>query len=262
MEEKELNGEALILNYSIKHKGDWDEELKAITQKETFDRDEVVQNYNKYKGQFITILNIDYPEYLKNRYAPPFVLYYKGNVSLIKDYKNKLSVYVGLSSSMYAKKSVSTLINDLIDMLIPVIPYIDRWSLDTALEISKRGPVVLVLSKGFGQLDAYESESIEKISEKGLVITEIPNDEKDKRKNKIQQCRLVANLATNTLVGAITKKEYQMVGLGYSIAKGDNVFCLPFQMGSNYVNNSLIHDGAILVENKETILYDGGFIDK
>lgn len=263
MEEKELNGEAVILNYSIKHGGDWDEQLKAITQREPFERKEVAQNYDKYNGQFITMLNISYPEYLKgNRTAPPFVLFFKGDVSLIKEYKDKLSVFVGLSASMYAKNSVSKLLKEMIDTVVPVIPYTDRWTLDTAVELSSLGGrVVLVLAKGFGQLDEYEKESIEKIRERGLVLTELPNEEKDKKKTKIQQCRLVANLAINSLVGAITKKEYQMIGLGYSIAKGDNVFCLPFQMGSNYVNNSLIHDGAILVENKETILYDGGFAD-
>ena len=134
--------------------------------------------------------------------------------------------------------------------------------MDTAVELSSAGgKVVLVLSKGFGQLDEHEKESIKKIYENGLVLAELPDEEKDKKKTRIQQCRLAANLAINTLVGAITKQEYQMVGLGYSMAKGDNVFCIPFQMGSNYVNNSLIHDGAILVENKETILYDGGFND-
>ena len=263
MEEKELSGEAVILNYSIKHGGDWDEQLKAITQREPFERKEVAQNYNKYNGQFITMININYPEYLKgNRNAPPFVLYYKGDVSLIKEYKDKLSVFVGLSASMYAKNSVSKLLKEMMDKVVPVIPYTDRWSLDTAVEISSLGGrVVLVLSKGFGQLDEYEKESVEKIRERGLVLTELPDEEKDKKKTKIQQCRLVANLAINTLVGAVTKKEYQMVGLGYSLAKGDSVFCIPFQMGSNYINNSLIHDGAILVENTETILYDGGFSD-
>ena len=263
MEEKELNGEAVILNYSIKHGGDWEEQFRAITKREPFDRKEVVQNYNKYNGQFITMININYPEYLKgNRTAPPFVLYYQGDVSLIKEYKDKLSVFVGLSASLYAKNAVSKLLKEMIDTVVPVIPYTNRWSLDTAVELSSLGGrVVLVLSKGFGQLDDYEKESIKRICQQGLVLTELPDEEKDKKKTKIQQCRLAANLAINTLVGAITKQEYQMVGLGYSIAKGDNVFCIPFQIGSNYVNNSLIHDGAILVENKETILFDGGFRD-
>ena len=263
MEEKELSCEAIMLNYSIKHGGDWDEQLKAITEREPFDRKEVAQNYERYNGQFLTMLNINYPEYLKgNRNAPPFVLYYRGDVSLIEEYKDKLSVFVGLSASMYAKNSISKLLKETMDKIVPVIPYTDRWSLDTAVELSSAGgKVVLVLSKGFGQLDEYEKESIKKIYENGLVLTELPDEEKDKKKTKIQQCRLAANLAINTLVGAITKQEYQMVGLGYSIAKGDNVFCIPFQIGSNYVNNSLIHDGAILVENKETILFDGGFRD-
>ena len=126
--------------------------------------------------------------------------------------------------------------------------------------LSKEAKIVLVIPKGIeSNFSQREKVIIDQVEKSGLVISEIPLDEKETTKNRTMSFRLCSHFANNILVGGVSKTDSLMVGIGFSFQTAKNVFCIPFPIKSKYVANGLIHDGAILAENGQTILYDAGF---
>ena len=80
-----LEGRNLLLYLSIKYEGDWDKIYCAIKAKEKISKEEVEEVVSTNKTPFITIIDDDYPNALKNIYKPPFVLFYYGDLSLLNN---------------------------------------------------------------------------------------------------------------------------------------------------------------------------------
>lgn len=63
-------------------------EIKRLMSNEDRVEQEVIQTsleeLRKNNVEYITILDEDYPEELKNSYQPPYVLFYRGNIELLK----------------------------------------------------------------------------------------------------------------------------------------------------------------------------------
>ena len=77
--------EKILVYLAIKYKGDWKKIIEAIESKEKVDAAEVEKVVSKLDSKWITLLSNEYPDYLKRIYAPPIVLFYKGDISLLKN---------------------------------------------------------------------------------------------------------------------------------------------------------------------------------
>ena len=86
------------------------------------------------------------------------------------------------------------------------------------------------------------------------MITEIPDNSTNKSK-KYYQMRLVSACSSAMLVGGVSKRDSYIHAIAVSLEKGDDVYCIPFEIGSNYINNNLIRDGAFLVQKGEDIIF-------
>lgn len=255
-----ISGRALLIYLSIRYGGDWGNIYQAIKAKEKVDLVNAASIVESSNHQCLTLLDEDYPKLCKEGFKPPFVLFYKGNKNLLDEIEaNSLGIFNGSVSTAYAKNAITELTVKVSSKAKIVIPLVDKWSYELASAVIKSGGVVIgILPKGID--GPFEEEAvITEIIEKGLLISEFPGNTKDKQKNRIQQSRLVAILTSNVLVGAVTKKETQMTGIGASVSLGSNVFCLPFNLGSQYISNELIYEGATLVIDENTILNDGTF---
>jgi DNA processing protein len=73
----------VLLYFSIKYHGDWDQIYDALERKEKVDREEVLKTEKDLKCKYITILDNEYPNKLRNSHRPPFVLFYAGNAKLL-----------------------------------------------------------------------------------------------------------------------------------------------------------------------------------
>jgi DNA processing protein len=73
----------ILIYLAIKYSGDWSLIYQAIKNKEKVDLEDVEIVCKKYQNSVITIMDKDYPLKLKNIYHPPFVIFYKGDKSLL-----------------------------------------------------------------------------------------------------------------------------------------------------------------------------------
>lgn len=74
---KRPNAREMLLCIAIKCKGDWNKIYKTLQDKsyDTYDNDELINIIEYYDGEYITIIDDDYPQILKQSYHPPFVLF-------------------------------------------------------------------------------------------------------------------------------------------------------------------------------------------
>ncbi len=77
----------LVLYFSIKYEGNFNKIYKALLNKEKFDKEAIIKMKEQLDCQYITIFDVEYPDELKEINCPPFVLFYKGNINLLKEKK-------------------------------------------------------------------------------------------------------------------------------------------------------------------------------
>lgn len=247
----------LLLAVFVKNQGDWDKTLSDINDKRFVDS-EYIDKCLASQSSFISITDQDYPEYLKNSYKTPFILFYEGNKELIKSEK-LLAILNDQTSSIYADNSINSLCDSLIKNCVFVLPFggVKQNQLIKRI-ISNNGSVIAVLNKSIGIENQTDKELYKELSANHLILSSLPKAlDKSCIESAIQCYKLVATLGNRILIGAISKKSPQTVAVAMAIQNGCDVFCIPFQMGSKYIGNTLIHDGAILVENSETLLIEG-----
>ena len=80
----------ILLYFSIKYFGNWEKIYKAIENKEDVDFEKIKSYEEEYEGKYFTILDKEYPTKLKMVDKPPFVLFFKGDLSLLNSGKTIL----------------------------------------------------------------------------------------------------------------------------------------------------------------------------
>ena len=248
-----------VMAIVVANKGDWDSVMSDINDKKER-TGEFIDKCASLHSKFITILDPEYPTYLKSSYKTPFVLFYEGEKELIESDK-LLAVLNDKTASQYADESIYSLCDSLVKNCVFVLPFgqIKQNELIRRI-ISKGGRVIAVLNKPLGVEYQTDKELYQELEDNHLIITSIPKSfDKSVKESSIQCYKLVATLANRVLVGAISKTSPETVAVAIALQMNGDVFCIPFLMGSKYIGNSLIHDGAILVENSDTLLYEGKF---
>lgn len=253
--ETENNKNELLLSISIKCSGDFDDMLGIIQKREKIEKiekDKIETNFNGYT----TLLDKNYPKHFKHSFKPPIVFFYKGNEELLQNHCKTLIFLNGRQSSKYATDSSLSIISSLkgYDVLALTITTPMIHATFDVLEIQGIKPL-LVLEKSFKATESNKTykEIINRVlSLGGLVITEIPDTANDKVVSKYYP-RLLAATGNCVLVGGISKTDKMTQTIGYALNNGADICCVPFEVGSNYINNKLIKDGANLVETADDL---------
>lgn len=261
MEHESKRANTLLTCLSIIHKGNWESTFKAIQNKEPITDDDIQNALSKVNTDYITMLDTEgYPKYLSSLWRPPFVLFYEGDISLIEDRDKNFVIYNSYNASDYANKAVSSLTKEICKKANIVVPFLGKNSFSLCEELLEEdAKIVAVIPKGIeSAFSAREVELLNRIKLHGLVISEVPLNEEETTNSRAMSFRLCSHFANNVLVGGVSKTDSLMVGIGFSFQTAKNVFCIPFPIGSKYVANGLIHDGAILAEDGGSVLYDAG----
>ena len=77
------------------------------------DEEDINKLVSTVNSKYITILDDEYPEFLKYIYRPPFVIYYKGDISLLDNQLKSISVVGSRKCSEYGAKACQTLVKEL-----------------------------------------------------------------------------------------------------------------------------------------------------
>ena len=238
-----------LLHYALKYKGDWDGIYNAVKINEEVPLEEFEREVKELKCKFVTILDDEYPQQLKIVFKPPFVLFYYGDLSLLKS-KYIIGVVGSRTPTNYGKNVCRDLLRG-IEKIEPVILSglargIDGLAHQIALD--KRFKTIAILGVGIDYCYPKENfELYQKIKQLGLLISEYPYKEIVNKNNFALRNRLIAALSKAILVPDVKRKSGTLITIRFALHYGKDVMVVPCSMFEELYNNQLISQGAILI---------------
>ena len=245
-----MNSKEVLGYLAIKHSGDWVKVYNSIKEKESISTAEVEQVISECKNNFITILDEEYPEFLKNIYRPPLVLFYKGDISLLKE-KRLLAVVGTREPSSYGVFATEKIISEL-DKNIVIVSGLAKGIDAIAHKCAMNNGLKTVAFLGCGINYIYPAENFKlykDIEENGLIVSEYPDMVQPDKENFPFRNRLIAGISSGVLAIEGKNRSGTSTTVSSAAAFGKTVMAIPTQITdeNDSLCNLLIRDGATLV---------------
>ena len=213
----------------------------------------------------LTVLDSLYPEALKAIHGYPLLLYTQGDLSLLNNSSPKLAVVGTRKSSPYGLKVTQRLISDLIAHDVIIVSGMAA-GIDTAAHlatIEAEGKTIAVLGGGFYHIYPRQNLQVFKriISHGGLIISEYEPTVEPRRPFFPQRNRIISGLCCGVLIVQGSQRSGSLITARLGLEQGRNIYAVPGNIDSpqSYGTNSLIKEGAKLVQNSKDILEDYPF---
>ena len=241
-------------------------ELKENTINELTNKKymENLENYLKYMKKYniriLTVNDIEYPQKLKQIYDPPVVLYYKGDLSIIKD--PSIAIVGCRKCSSYgikiASEFSSLIAQHNINIISGLAKGIDSYSHIGCLKIN--GKTIAVIGNGLDSIYPSENRELAKaiLEKNGLILSEYIVGTKPLKKNFPARNRIISGLSDGILVVEAKLKSGTLITVDLGLEQGKNVYAIPGNIISDNSigTNELIKQGAKIVTNIDDILED------
>lgn len=209
---------------------------------------------------YITIIDEEYSELLKEIFDPPWILYTRGDISLLQ--KPALSIVGSRKTSQYGRLVTQKITPELVRegwvIVSGLALGIDAVSHDSTLKA--KGKTIGVLGSGIDVIYPEHNRDIyQQIQSNGLIISEyppgiVPHPSFFPRRN-----RIIAGLSYGTIVIEAAKKSGSLITAHCALEQGREVFAIPgsiFDHHSVGTNLLIQQHGAKLVTNTQDILQE------
>lgn len=241
-----LKGREILIALAIKYNGSWDKIYSEIFNNQT-DYAELHQYLcNIDTENCLTILDTEYPQALKNIFNPPFVLFIKGDRTLLQNQNSITSVIGTKNPTTSGLEATKTITNKLQDKIICVLA--SKGTSEAVLDscFLKKQKAIIVLPSGFDNIypngyDTYIAKALELGS---CIITEYPNQSCVDKSHFPFSNRIVAGLCHQLVAMEILKNSGSLITINYALTNNREIFVLPVAFDSDFCNNTLIRDGA------------------
>ncbi|HTX86801.1 MAG TPA: DNA-processing protein DprA [Candidatus Nanoarchaeia archaeon] len=206
----------------------------------------------------------EYPELLKEIFYPPFLLFYKGKLSV--NGLKTLAVVGARKCTYYGQQAIEKLIPPLAAHKILIISGL-AIGIDCLAQmetVKAGGRTIAVLGSGVDRKSIYPAQNLllaEKIIESGgAIVSEFPPGTPPLKQNFPQRNRIIAGLAQATLVVEANQKSGSLITARFALEEGREVMAVPgniFSPASEGPNN-LIKSGAKPIFSADDILESFG----
>ncbi|MBR2067886.1 MAG: DNA-processing protein DprA [Solobacterium sp.] len=230
-----------------KYEGEYRKVYKAIIEKEEVEDKEI-------KEKYITLFDEAYPKEFCALKYPPFILYYAGDLSLLK--KRKITIVGTREPSLYGKRMVKTIVEESDEELAIVSglakgidAYAHMFSLD-------RKKTIGIIGNGLDRIYPKENKKLyERMKKEHLILSEYPSHVSAKKGHFPWRNRLLAALAEKVIVVEAKRKSGTMHTVEYALDLGKDIYCVPHHYGELVGEgcNKLIEEGAIPLYDLEQI---------
>lgn len=222
------------------------------------DMNSIINECMDNNWSILTYDDEEYPERLRNIFAPPAVIYVDGDISAL-DSLPALAVVGTRHASPYAIKSTTVLSKGCARCNMIIISGgalgVDTCAHEGALAVD--GITYAVLGCGFGTSYLMQNEDMRRrIKLKGALVTEFaPHTSASKFTFPIRN-RIISGLSNGVLVIEAGEKSGSMITASYATAQSKDVFAVTASMLDERFSgtNSLIADGAIVAVSPKRIV--------
>ena len=213
---------------------------------------------NKRGIKCLTILSSDYPNNLMRLAQPPYVLYYVGNLDLLKT--NIVAMVGTRNPSTYGKvvtdKFAKAFAQNGLTIVSGLATGIDKLSHEGALAVN--GNTIAVLGGGFDHIfPAMNVNLAREIAKNGLILTEYFLNISPTKYTFPARNRIIAALSDVIVITEAGKKSGSLYTMEFGAEIGVDTYCVPGNITNelSYATNDLIKTGmcACLTEPEDIL---------
>lgn len=206
----------------------------------------------------ISILDDIYPIRLREIYNPPVLLFYKGNLDLLK--KQKIAFVGSREATQDGIQAVNKLIKELDNQFV-IVSGLAR-GIDSTSHISSiknGGETIAVIGTGLDIYYPLRNKTLQEyISKNHLILTEYESGERALKFHFPERNRIIAGLSRGIVVVEAKIRSGSLITAERAMEEGRDVFAVPgsISKGNSDGCNHLIQQGAKLVFTGNDILED------
>ncbi len=246
----------ILIACAIKYKGDWDKIYHAAIDKEVVEP-QFLKMAQNIKCNAVTILDEDYPQQLKGIFKPPFVLFYYGDISIVKDYHKNISIVGSRDCSSYGAKMTEAISSDLAKRDFVIVSGmakgIDSIAHNSAIKVG--GKTAAVLGTGIDVCYPIENlELYETLKKDYVVMSEYPAKVKTPSGTFAIRNRIVAGLSKTLVLTEAKSMSGSLITANLAMRSNTDVMCVPDRSLNGSACNRLIYAGASLVESGQDVI--------
>ena len=202
----------------------------------------IFKRLNQVKDlKILTYWDEAYPDLLKDTNDPPVVIYYFGDISLMKS--KKVSIVGSRKPTSYGK-TVCENIAKTLDSYTIVSGM--AYGIDSIAHLNSK-KTIAVLGNGVDIVYPKSNENIyTRIKNEGLIISEYFPGTRPARYTFPYRNRIIAGLSEKTIVVEASKKSGSLITARYALDYGREVLAVPGDITrlNSYGTNYLIYSGA------------------
>ena len=237
-----------LLAYVLKYQGEYAKIKKAIKNNEPWQP-------CKYEGNYITMLDEAYPRCFFQLDEPPYVLFYKGDLSLLE--KPMLCVIGSRNMSKEGGEACDCLIrhcNSEFVILSGLAKGIDACAHAMALKYHRKS--VAIIGCGINRIYPIENRMLyEQLSKGHLILSEYPDDAPPLAYHFPWRNRLLAALCSKLVVVEAKERSGTMITVTEALSLNKDIYVFPYRFNDAFGKgcNLLIQQGANLLISDEDI---------
>lgn len=212
------------------------------------------QIFNQYPS--ISILDDEYPIELKNCYNPPVLLFYQGNVDLLK--RLKMAVVGARTASQTGTKSVQKIVSELGNQFV-IVSGLAR-GIDTSAHISalkNGGATIAVIGCGLDVHYPKENKLLQEyLGKNHLILSEYAVGEAPLKFHFPERNRVIAGLSQGVIVAEAKMRSGSLITCERALEEGRDVFAIPGNIldGKSDGCHHLIKEGAKCITSGMDVL--------
>jgi DNA processing protein len=196
----------------------------------------------------LTLASENYPPYLKEIFAPPPVIFVRGDLSVFS--VHAVGVVGTRTPTVYGKTATISITRELVEHGLAIVSGlalgIDTLAHQTCIEQS--GRTIAVLGCGIDRIyPASNALLAKKISGQGAIVSEFPMGTGPEAYNFPRRNRIISGLSAGVLVVEGGEKSGSLITAHYALQQGRDVFAVPGPISSPLSTGpfNLIKQGAI-----------------
>lgn len=204
----------------------------------------------------ISILDDEYPIELKNCYNPPVLLFYQGNVDLLK--RPKMAVVGARTASQTGTKSVQKIVSELENQFV-IVSGLAR-GIDTSAHISalkNGGATIAVIGCGLDVHYPKENKLLQEyLGKNHLILSEYVVGEAPLKFHFPERNRIIAGLSQGVIVAEAKMRSGSLITCERALEEGRDVFAIPGNIldGKSDGCHHLIKEGAKCITSGMDVL--------
>lgn len=210
--------------------------------------------FNQYPS--ISILDDEYPMELKNCYNPPVLLFYQGNVDLLK--RPKMAAVGARTASQTGTKSVQKIVSELGNQFV-IVSGLAR-GIDTSAHISalkNGGATIAVIGCGLDVHYPKENKLLQEyLGKNHLILSEYAVGEAPLKFHFPERNRIIAGLSQGVIVAEAKMRSGSLITCERALEEGRDVFAIPGNIldGKSDGCHHLIKEGAKCITSGMDVL--------